>query len=327
MSRKVLVVAETRDGRIRNVTFEALSAARTIARGGEIAVALPGSREPGNLSALAELGAAKICFLQDERLDQYAPDAYLQALTGLIRDLNPDAVLTGHTAVGRDLMPRLAARFGAGLISDATAVESAGDEVIFTRPIHAGKAFQKKRFRFGMIFATIRPNNIPPAEAQAGREAVRIVHRPDIGDIRTLVRDVVRKESGGVDLTEARIIVSGGRGVGSAEGFKVLRELAEVLGGAVGASRGACDAGYADYSMQIGQTGKVVTPDLYIACGISGAVQHLAGMSNSKVIVAVNKDPEAPIFGVADYGIVGDLFEVVPVLTEEFRKLLSEAAV
>jgi len=198
-----------------------------------------------------------------------------------------------------------------------------GGEMIFTRPIYSGKAFQKKKTVDGKVFATIRPNNIALVEADPGRQAEEIAFPVEIKDLRTIVKEVARKAVGGVDLSEAKIVVSGGRGVKSKEGFAPLQELADLLGGAVGASRGACDAEYCDYSLQIGQTGKVVTPDLYIACGISGAIQHLAGMSSSKVIVAINKDPEAPIFSVADYGIVGDLFEVVPMLTEELKNILK----
>ena len=191
--------------------------------------------------------------------------------------------------------------------------------MIFTQPIYAGKAFQKKKVNQGIIFATLRPNNIPADQpVSSSVEAVDIT--VDLKDIRTIVKEVVRKTSGRVDLSEAKVVVSGGRGVKSADGFKLLQDLADILGGAVGASRGACDAEYCDYSLQIGQTGKVVTPDLYIAAGISGAIQHLAGMSSSKVIVAINKDPEAPIFQVADYGIVGDLFDVIPLLMEELKK-------
>jgi electron transfer flavoprotein alpha subunit len=318
--RRTLVLVEVRDEQIRNVSFEALSAAQKI-DSAEITAVVLGSSEPQFVSSLAEYGADKVYMIPDERLKQYTPDGYLQALIQLVDEVKPDVILMGHTAIGKDVSPRLATKIGIGLISDVTAIELEENEIIFTRPIYAGKAFQKKKIVSGTIFATIRPNNIPLAEADSSRNAESIIFNPTITDIRTVVKDIVQKSVGGVDLTEAKVIVSGGRGVKSEEGFKLLDELAKGLGGAVGASRGACDAGYCDYSMQVGQTGKVVTPDLYIACGISGAIQHLAGMSNSKVIVAINKDPEAPIFSIADYGIVGDLFEVLPLLTEEFKKM------
>ena len=321
MSKNVLVVAETREGNLRNVSFEALAAAKKIAAGGKVTAALFGQVDRSLAEQLAHYGADQIDLLTNEELNEYTTDAFTQALTQVINVEKPDAVLLGHTAIGRDLAPRVAARLGLGLISDCTDVEVKGDEVAFVRPIYAGKAFQTKKVSEGMIFATIRPNNIEKGEPDTSRSAEISNVDVDITDIRTIIKDVVKKTTGTIDLTEAKIIISGGRGVKSAEGFKPLSELAEVLGAAVGASRAACDAGYCDYSMQIGQTGKVVTPDLYIACGISGAVQHLAGMSNSKIIVAINKDPEAPIFKVADYGIVGDLFEVLPLLTEEFSKV------
>jgi electron transfer flavoprotein alpha subunit len=324
MSRSVLVVAEAKDGKLRNVSFEALAAGKKIASGGKVSAAVLGSNASSFASELAQYGADEVILVPNSALDQYTPDAYAQALTALIQNEKPDAILLGHTSSGKDVAPKVAARLNLGLVSDCTQVELDGNNVIFTRPIYAGKAFQKKRFVEGTIFATIRPNNIAPLEADGSKTASIREFQVEIKDLRTIIKEVVKKTAGGVDLSEAKVIVSGGRGVKSAEGFKPLRELADVLGGAVGASRGACDAEYCDYSLQIGQTGKVVTPDLYIACGISGAIQHLAGMSNSKVIVAINKDPEAPIFQVADYGIVGDLFEVVPMLTEEFRKVLGK---
>ena len=226
----------------------------------------------------------------------------------------------GHTAQGKDLSPRLACKLESGLVSDAVFVEVESGNIMFTRPIYSGKAFEKKMITDGIVFTTIRPNNVRVLEKDESRSGDVQTVNVDIKDLRTIIKEIVRKTSEGVDLSEAKVIVAGGRGVKSVEGFKILEELAELLGGAVGASRGACDAEYCDYSLQIGQTGKVVTPDLYIACGISGAIQHLAGMSNSKVLVAINKDPEANIFNVADYGIVGDLFEVVPLLIKEFKK-------
>lgn len=317
--KKVLVLAEVRDNQLRNVSFEALAAANTIAEGGEVVVAIFGEGD-ALAPALAKHGASKIYVVKNGSLAQYTSDAYSQALSQLVSAVSPDAIVAGHTAIGRDLAPRVAARLGYGLVSDVTTIEAGP---VFTRPIYAGKAFQKRKFVDGNIFVTIRPNNIPVGSVDTSKTAEVITFDVDIKDLRTIVKEVVRKTSGKVDLSEAKVIISGGRGVKSADGFTPLNELADVLGAAVGASRGACDADYCDYSMQIGQTGKVVTPDLYIACGISGAIQHLAGMSNSKVIVAINKDPEAPIFQVADYGIVGDLFEVVPLLTEEFKKVLA----
>jgi len=328
MKRNVLVLADVRDKKLRNVSLEALAAAKLVAEGGTVTAAVFGSFAKDLVEPLAQHGADKVIVGLNPELDQYTTDSYFQAFKKVVETVNPDVIFTGHTAVGRDVSPRVAARLGLGLVSDCTHVELDGDKIVFTRPIYAGKAFVKKVFKEGTVFATLRPNNIPVGEADPSRQAeVEELSLSFAADsLRTIVKDVVKKATDGVDLSEARVIVSGGRGVKSADGFKPLQELAQLLGGAVGASRGACDSGYCDYALQIGQTGKVVTPDLYIACGISGAIQHLAGMSNSKVIVAINKDPEAPIFQVADYGIVGDLFEVVPLLTEEFKKLLSDAS-
>ena len=324
MSKKVLVIAEIRRGNLRNVSLEALAAARLVAEGGEIAAAIvAGGDMAQHAAALASHGAERVYVVAHPQLDQYSAESYAQAIHAAIDAFSPDVIFVGHTGIGKDVAPRIAGKLGSGLVADVTNIAIEGGDIVFTRPIYAGKAFQKKKMNGGIVFATIRPNNMPIGQADEARTAERIELSVEIKDLRSVVRDVVRKAAGQADLAEARIIVSGGRGVKSADGFKALQELADVLGAAVGSSRGACDAGYSDYSMQIGQTGKVVTPDLYIACGISGAIQHLAGMSNSKVIVAINKDPEAPIFQVCDYGIVGDLFEVVPLLTAEFREMLN----
>ncbi|MDZ5670656.1 MULTISPECIES: electron transfer flavoprotein subunit alpha [Bacillus] len=321
MGKKVIVLGEIRDGELRNVTFEAIAAGRTISGDGEVIGVLIGENVQSIAQELIHYGADKVLTAEDPKLKSYTADGYSQVMRGVIEQEKPDSVIFGHTAMGKDLSPKLAARLQTGLISDATDVSVTGGNVVFTRPIYSGKAFERVISTDPMIVATIRPNNIQASEKDTSRSGSIESVDVSLTDLRTVIQEVVKKTADGVDLSEAKIIVAGGRGVKSKEGFQPLEELAEVLGAAVGASRGACDADYCDYALQIGQTGKVVTPDLYIACGISGAIQHLAGMSNSKVIVAINKDPEADIFKIADYGIIGDLFEVVPLLTEEFKQL------
>ena len=321
MGKKVFVLAELREGTLRNVSFEAIAAGKQIAEGGEIIALLLGNSVQAHTQELIAYGANRVITIESDQLKHYTSDGYSQCLLTAIEKEQPDALIMGHTAIGKDLSPKIANRLNVGLISDITAIEKTDNQWSFIRPIYSGKAFERKKLVEDFIFLTLRPNNIEPIEKDDSRSGTVTALDIEISDIALTIKEVIRKASDGVDLAEAKVVVAGGRGVKSAEGFKPLQELADVLGGAVGASRGACDADYCDYSLQIGQTGKVVTPDLYIACGISGAIQHLAGMSNSKTIVAINKDPEANIFQVADYGIVGDLFEVVPLLTEEFKKI------
>ncbi|HLN62193.1 MAG TPA: electron transfer flavoprotein subunit alpha/FixB family protein [Symbiobacteriaceae bacterium] len=322
MARNVLILAEVRNGAVRPVAFECIAAGRTVAEGGSVTAVLLGQASSFAQELVAH-GADKVVVVKGEHLANYTPDGWLGALQQVALDVKPDVVFFGHTGLGRDLAPRFAQRNAAGMVSDAIDVKLADGNVVFTRPIYAGKAYATQVVKKGMVVATIRPNNVAALAAEAGRAGEVAEVAAPAADLRSVIKEIVRKSTGGVDLTSAKIVVSGGRGVKSVEGFKPLYELAEVLGAGVGASRAAADAGYCDYALQVGQTGKTVTPDLYIACGISGAIQHLAGMSASKVIVAINKDPEAPIFKVADYGIVGDLFEVVPLLTAEFKALLG----
>lgn len=326
MSNKILVIGEARDGVLRNATFESIAAARKIDPDKEVVGVLCGD---SGLEAQAQemiyYGADSVITIEHDDLKTYTSEGYGQAVLAVIEEETPYAIVMGHTAIGKDLTPKIASRLEIGLISDAVDIELDGDTAVFTRPIYSGKAFEKKAITDGVIFATVRPNNIAMLERDESRTGDITQKDVEISNIRTVIKDVIRKAAEGVDMSEASVVIAGGRGVKSADGFKPLYELADVLGGAVGASRGACDADYCDYSLQIGQTGKVVTPDLYIAVGISGAIQHLAGMSNSKVIVAINSDPEANIFNIADYGIVGDLFEVVPLLTEEIKNLKLKA--
>lgn len=323
MSNKVLVLAEAREGSLRNVSFEAIATGKKI--GGEVVSVLIGDSVAGVANDLIAYGADRVITVEHPHLKAYTSDGFSQAIMAVVEQEKPEAIVFGHTALGKDLAPKIASKLQSGLISDVTEIEGEGDDAVFIRPIYSGKAFEKVKVKDGVVFVTIRPNNIAPLAKDDSRSGDVSALTVDITNLRTIIKEVVRKSTDGVDLSEAKVVVAGGRGVKSEEGFEPLKDLANLLGGAVGASRGACDAEYCDYSLQIGQTGKVVTPDLYIAAGISGAIQHLAGMSNSKVIVAINKDPEANIFKVADYGIVGDLFEVIPMLIEEFKALKVNA--
>lgn len=321
MSNKVVVLGEVREGALRNVSFEVIAAAKKISGGGEVVGVLLGDAVQSLAAEMIQYGADRVITVEHPHLKQYTSDAFSQAFMAVYEQEKPDAVVFGHTALGKDLSPKIASKLASGLISDVTAIEGEGEAAVFIRPIYSGKAFEKVKNKEGLLFITVRPNNIAPLEQDASRTGDVSSVTAEITSLRSVIAEVVRKSTEGVDLSEAKVVVAGGRGVKSSEGFEPLQELATLLGGAIGASRGACDADYCDYSLQIGQTGKVVTPDLYIAAGISGAIQHVAGMSNAKVIVAINKDPEANIFKIADYGIVGDLFDVIPLMIEEIKKI------
>ncbi|ALC81908.1 MULTISPECIES: electron transfer flavoprotein subunit alpha/FixB family protein [Bacillus] len=324
MGKKVVVLGEIRDGSIRKITFEAIAAGKMIANGGEVICMLFGKKVIQYGKEMINYGAERIVVIENEKLADYTPDGYAQAIKAIVEKEIPDAILTGHTSIGKDIMPKIAAKHQTGLLSDVIKLEHKGNDLVFTRQIYSGKALEQKIALGKLVLATIRPNNISPLERNENRSGTIEKLDIEIKDIRTTIQDIVKRTTESVDLSEAKIIVAGGRGVKNKDGFKLLQDLAEALGAAVGASRGACNADLCDLSLLIGQTGKVVTPELYIACGISGAIQHLAGMSNSKVIVAINKDPNADIFQVADYGIVGDLFEIIPLLTKEIKQLKTQ---
>jgi electron transfer flavoprotein alpha subunit len=326
MSNNVLVIAEQRDGILKKVALEMLGVGAKLAAdlGGSVEAVLLGSGLGSLPNTLAQHGAAKVYVADDPLLGQYSSEGYSNTLAALCGQVGPAVVLVGATAMGKDLAPRLAARLGVGLASDCTALEISDGRLVATRPIYAGKATAKVILNGVPQMATVRPNVLPAPEPVAGKTAMTEPVAAAVGEVRAKVVDVTGAGEGEIDVAEANVIVSGGRGVGGPEGFAPIRSLAKTLGAAVGASRAAVDAGWIEHAHQVGQTGKTVTPNLYIACGISGAIQHQAGMKTSKVIVAVNKDPEAPIFKLANYGIVGDLFVVVPLLEKEFKALLSE---
>jgi electron transfer flavoprotein alpha subunit len=322
MAKGIWVFAEQNGGELKKVTFELLSEGRKIADtlGSQLCAVLLGKNVSELTNKLANYGPDKIIVAEDDKLEKYNNGAYAAVLADLIKEHQPALLLIGNTALGKDLAPIVAPKVGAGMVSDCTEVAVEGEKVIFTRSIYAGKAITKVVVKSDVAVATIRPNVLAIQENPKSSEVVKATVNINSDDMKAEVKEVNKQASGKVLLTEADIIVSGGRGMGGAENYKILEELAELLGAAVGASRSAVDAGWRPQSDQVGQTGKVVSPTLYIAAGISGAMQHLAGMGSSKYIVAINKDAEANIFNVADYGIVDDLFKVIPAITEEIKK-------
>ena len=324
----IAVFIETRDGKIKKGSLEALAEAKRRAaelRVGTAAVLAGGAGL--RTAGLEACGPDKIFCLVHPALAEYSSQGYAKALCDFVRETGPMALFFAATAMGKDLAPRVAAGLGAAMASDCTKVAVKNGTLEFTRPVYAGKAYLSLSLRSTPAVATLRPNVFPLAADEAAGVAEVVKKSADIPDglIKGRVAEVLKEESAELDVTEADVVISGGRGLKGPENFALLRELAALVPrSAVGASRSAVDSGWIGHQHQVGQTGKTVSPNLYLAVGISGAIQHLAGMSSSKVIAAVNKDPEAPIFRVADYGVVGDLFEVIPRLKEELKKILAE---
>lgn len=325
MAENILVFAEQRNGKLRKPAYESVSVGRRLADelGGKLTAVILGFQIEGAAKEMGKYGVDRVIVADDQNLSLYNSGAYRDVLTEIVKKEEPSIVILPSTSLGRDLAPRIAARTGSSMAGECTELSLEDGRLLVRRPVYAGKSYIQVKISSDPQIVTLRPNVFPAVELDSpSRPQIERFKLDEYAlDLRAVVKDVVERVGERIELTEADIIVSGGRGMGNGENFKILEELASVLEAAVGASRAAVDAGWRPHSDQVGQTGKVVTPSLYIACGISGAIQHLAGMSSSKVIVAVNKDPDAPIFKVADYGIVGDLFKVVPRLTEEIKKI------
>jgi electron transfer flavoprotein alpha subunit len=319
----VWVVAEHAGGRPRKIAYELLGLARTLAGPQKVHAVLAGRGVAGMADDLGAHGAQVVHVAESPLLEPYTTDAHAQVVGAMLAEAAPGLVLIGSTAAGRDLAPRLAARLDAGIVTDCASVAIEDERIVATRPTMTRKAIARVAFGEGIRIAVVLPNVYPPAAAESGPapDVVTVPVNLDAGSVRTRVVEVSAIKRETVPLTEADIIVSGGRGLRGPENFVLLDRLAKELGAAVGSSRPPVDSGWVPHDYEIGQTGKTVNPQLYIACGISGAPQHLAGMSGSRYIVAINKDPQAPIFGIATYGVVGDVFEILPLLTEEIHKL------
>ena len=321
MANKILAVIEQRDGQIKRFGFEAASAALKLANDlSSSADAVVVGDSISNLEDVSKYGIQKVFLLKNSDLANYSSSGYAEAISNFASKAGYDILILSNTALGKDLAPRLSVRLNASCVVDCIKINVSSDDIIFTRPAYAGKALIDVKLLNSKKIITIRPNvfkaqfvdNPSPAEVEV----------KEISNVNLNSRvSSFKKSEGKLDVAEADIIVSGGRGMKGPENFHLIEELADALGGAVGASRAVVDAGWRPHNEQVGQTGKTVSPSLYVACGISGAIQHLAGMSSSKYIVAINKDKDAPIFNVADYGITGDVFEIIPALTEEIKKV------
>ncbi len=319
MAQGVFAITEQRDGELRKVSFEAVSEGRRVADGlgADLTAVILGSGVEGLAEELKKYGPDKILVADDAALADYTTDAYTNVLAELIQATDPAVIIAGASAQGKDLSGRLAARLDAGVAMDCTAIKLDNGNLTYTRPMFGGKIVADVEIEGSPQIVAIRPNVMDAVENS--KDAAIEKPAVQVGDVKTNVVEMKMETGDKLELTEADIIVSGGRGTGG--DYAVIETLATELGAAVGASRSAVDEGWRPHSDQVGQTGKTVSPTLYVACGISGAIQHLAGMSTSKYIVAINKDEEAPIFSKADFGIVGDLFEIVPAIAAEVKKL------
>ncbi len=322
----ILAYAEQREAKFKKSAFEVTQAARGIADkvGAQLVTLVVGKNVEPILSQLGPYGATRVIAAQDDRLHFYSTTGYAKIVADVARKESAAMIFFPASQMGKDLAPRVGAKLEAGIAADCTSLRVEGDDIIATRPVYAGKAYIDVKLSSPVKIFTLRPNVFTASGGAAGN-VVGERHEVNLADkdLAAQVTSVTIAE-GRPDVTEASIVVSGGRGLKAAENFQLVEKLADVLGGAVGASRAVVDAGWRPHDEQVGQTGKTVSPSLYIACGISGAIQHLAGMSSSKYIVAINKDKDAPIFQAADYGIVGDALEVLPALTEELKKMLGK---
>jgi len=320
MSNTILTFAEIRGGALRRPSLEAVSEARRLAdaASGKVVAVLVGAANDAAVKTLGSHGADKVICFAGAGFASYSSESYARAVAKAVETESPSAVFIPYTAMGKDLAPRVAFLTGGGLVSDCSSFTQEGGRLAATRAQYSGKMISTFAWTSPLQVATLRPNVFALTAPAEGR-ACETTQADVDATTRARVREFRAKDSGKKELAEAQVIVSGGRGLKAAEHFKLIEDLGEAMGAAIGASRAIVDDGWVSHSFQVGQTGKTVSPTLYIAAGISGAIQHLAGMYSSRVIVAINKDPEAPIFKVANYGIVGDLFEVLPALTAEAK--------